>query len=136
MSIGYRAIKRIPLPLPLLMAMLLVLVSNLSVAHTPLKSSSPSDGAVIAHSPQQITLTFREPVILAKAELTTNGNSTVDTGFKAGVEKLASYSITLPELTNGQYQLNWVAIGADTHKIEGKLTFSVNASVEAEASPH
>jgi hypothetical protein len=117
----------------LLVASLLASIAVTAFAHTPLKSSAPENGAVLTESPAILELNFRQAVRLAKVELQTAEGIKVAVDFKPVPEAAASYSISLPILKAGRYIANWTAIGADSHKIEGKVEFGVQVSEAGQA---
>jgi len=114
----------------------LTLVSAAILAHTPLKSSVPIHNATLKTAPKTLILNFREAVTLAKVELNITEGEKIPLNFHATTEKSAEHSLALPNLSTGHYQVTWVAIGADTHKIDGTIAFSIqpDATVQPEAT--
>ena len=104
---------------------IIMLFSANIFAHTPLKSSTPSNGDILKKSPTALILNFREGVTLAKVELHKKNGEKIEINFTPSGKKSADYSISLPNLMIGSYQVDWVAIGADTHKIEGSFGFAI-----------
>ncbi|MCP3754965.1 copper resistance protein CopC [Streptomyces sp. TBY4] len=108
-------------------------------AHAALTASDPTDGAVVATAPAQITLSFSESVAM-------NGDSIrvldpqgkrVDTGELRDLcsGSLIRYGTALrPGLPDGTYTVAWQAISADSHPISGAFTFSIGAPSETAVS--
>lgn len=108
-------------------------------AHAALTASDPTDGAVVATAPAQITLSFSEGVAM-------NGDSIrvldpqgkrVDTGELRDLcsGSLIRYGTALrPGQPDGTYTVAWQAISADSHPISGAFTFSIGAPSETAVS--
>lgn len=111
------------------MLIMLFLFSVQAVAHSKLINSQPADGAVLKEAPKQITLEFNRKVRLMKLEVHQDGSDTVKTEFKPILEKLTLFSVDLPELTAGSYQVKWVAMSGDSHKMKGEFSFSLSATL-------
>ncbi len=99
-------------------------------AHASLISTDPAEGAVIAESPESVSLRFNENVSLADsatilydatgAEVATESRST---------DAVVSVAPTAT-LTDGTYVLTYRVVSADGHPIAGSLSFSVGAPSE------
>lgn len=108
-------------------------------AHAALTASDPTDGAVVATAPAQITLSFSEGVAM-------NGDSIrvldpqgkrVDTGELRDLcsGSLIRYGTALrPGQPDGTYTVAWQAISADSHPVSGAFTFSIGAPSETAVS--
>ncbi|MCY0924783.1 copper resistance protein CopC [Streptomyces sp. H27-H1] len=104
-------------------------------AHAALTASDPTDGAVVATAPAQVTLTFSEGVAM-------NGDSIrvldpqgkrIDTGELRDLcsGNTIQYGTALrPGLPDGTYTVAWQAISADSHPVSGAFTFSIGAPSE------
>ena len=107
-----------------------------AAAHADLVSSSPSDGAVIAAEPQQVTLVFSEAVTLKLSSVRVIGpdGRRVDSGTPQatgpGDDGIAVTLAADPQ--QGTYVLDWLATAADDgHATSGTLTFSVGTPSRA-----
>jgi len=116
--------------------LVLILFSANILAHTPLKSSNPSDNTVLKNAPKTLILSFREPVALAKVELLNEKGEKLAISFQPTPQPHADYEIPLTTLATGKYQVHWSALGADTHKITGDLSFTVNPLADEEVTHH
>ena len=110
-----------------ILPVLLLIFANITWAHTGLKSSSPADGADLSASPQELRLEYFGAVALVRLQLAKANGEAVDLGFKPSAATAKSFSFTLPNLPAGSYTVEWSIIGADTHKIDGKFSFKVQA---------
>ncbi|MEZ5959047.1 MAG: copper resistance protein CopC [Hyphomonadaceae bacterium] len=85
--------------------------------------SIPADDAVLATAPTSLSLTFDHTVVLTSVQVHGPGHTTVPINFTAG-NAATSYSIPLPALAAGAYEVHWNANG-DGHAMEGTLHFTV-----------
>jgi methionine-rich copper-binding protein CopC len=105
-----------------------VLGTTPAAAHTRLVSSTPAANAKV-QAPATITLTFNEPVVPAfsKVELTMPAHR-MKVPITTTVSPDGRRIVGTPKapLAKGAYAIHWTAAGADGHKMEGRLTFTVN----------
>ncbi|MDE1917367.1 MAG: copper homeostasis periplasmic binding protein CopC [Sphingomonadales bacterium] len=106
-----------------------------AMAHPKLVSAKPAEGAA-ASNITQVSITFSEPLIAAMSgmDLMMTGMPGMDhhqpmkmTGVKTsvapdGVTLLAKLARPLPA---GTYEADWHVVSTDTHRVTGKLTFTV-----------
>lgn len=104
-------------------------------AHTRLVSSSPAANATVA-KPGRLVLTFNERVVANFTGATLVMTSMPGmashqpmpiTGFTSAMSANGkTLTLTMRRaLSAGTYQLRWHAAGADTHRMEGTLSFTV-----------
>ena len=104
-------------------------------AHTKLVSSTPSANATVT-KPGRVVLTFNEKVVanFTGATLTMTSmpgmaahQPMAITGFTSAMSANGkTLTLTMRRaLSAGTYQLKWHAAGADTHRMEGTLSFTV-----------
>lgn len=94
-------------------------------AHASAIGSTPSDGQVLASPPSELTVTFSEPVTLARTD-----NALLDA---RGEEQPATFTVTgsvlriTPEqpLATGSHVVTWRVVSADSHPVTGGFTFAV-----------
>ncbi|NJP43979.1 copper resistance CopC/CopD family protein [Actinacidiphila epipremni] len=110
----------------------LIAAPGTAAAHASLLSSSPADGAVLAHEPAQVTLVFSEPVTLGLSSVSVVGPSgrRVEQGAPVaagpGGDRLRVR--LAPDLRTGTYVLTWRTTATDDgHTTSGALTFSVGS---------
>lgn len=112
----------------------LILAAALALAATPAMAqehrgsaevvSVPADDAVLAQAPRVLSLTFAHPVVLSEVQLHGPGDASIPVSFTPSASATASYSIALPALLSGAYEVHWKATG-DGHGMEGELHFTV-----------
>ncbi|WDD99055.1 copper resistance CopC family protein [Thalassomonas actiniarum] len=117
-----------------LTAMILVTVSTLAAAHSGLKASMPANGAMLNHPPQVLSLEFVSDVRLVKLKLTDEAGKTIKLGSKPDKAFSSKFQLPVPDLAVGSYQVNWLAMGKDAHKMTGEFSFMVHSSSKKPAT--
>lgn len=106
-----------------------------ALAHPKIVSATPAEGAAAANV-SQISITFSEPLVAAMSgvDVVMTGMPGMDhhepmkmTGVKTA---LAADKVTLVAklprvLPAGTYEANWHVVSTDTHRVAGKLNFTV-----------
>lgn len=105
-----------------------VLFINSGFAHNSLVANFPEDGAVLNIGPEELTLRFSDSTYLETIEIYSEEGVLIDIGFEPSKQASNYFSVPLPELVAGEYQVDWLVIGDDTHEIKGEFTFIVNYS--------
>src|SRR5262249_61654123 len=95
---------------------------------TPKWPSPPVDGTATA-APTEIRLNFSEAVILkfSSVELRDQSGMQVATG-KFAIDSKDEKQLIVPlqaPLKAGKYTVKWVAVAADTHRVNGTYSFKV-----------
>ncbi|ABM03207.1 copper resistance protein CopC [Psychromonas ingrahamii 37] len=103
----------------------LALISNLVSAHSGLKHSTPENGAMLIQSPEDFTLEFTAQVKLVRLQLTDQSGKSIKLNAKPSNDFKAAFSIALPVLEAGSYNVKWLAMGEDAHKLQGDIPFTV-----------
>ncbi|MCK7623292.1 copper resistance protein CopC [Streptomyces sp. RS10V-4] len=103
-----------------------------AAAHAALTGSDPAQGAVVAHAPEQVTLTFSEGVAMGDDSLRVLDphGKRVDRGTLRNLcsGSVVKYGAGLPPgLPDGTYTVAWQAVSADSHPVSGAFTFSIGA---------
>ncbi len=96
-------------------------------AHAFLAHASPSAGAELRAAPPAVTITFTEGVEphFSTIEVRDSVGARLDTGTPHTEGKIEILAVSLPKLPPGRYTVIWHATSVDTHKTEGRFTFSV-----------
>lgn len=112
-------------------AIFLAFSASPAPAHTVLVNSIPQSESVISSLPPEINITFAEDLIDI-------GNSNSIKVLDSASEDLSQGQITvvgptlskalIPSNKAGEYKVEYRAVAADGHVIEGKFTFTVDAS--------
>ncbi|MEZ5489276.1 MAG: copper resistance protein CopC [Gammaproteobacteria bacterium] len=103
---------------------LTVLGTSYSFAHTALSEATPADGAMVMETPENLQLSFNEEVRLLKA-LVTLGEEEIEIDFTPSATASKHFTVALPKLEHGRYSVAWAVLGADSHRVEGNLSFMV-----------
>jgi methionine-rich copper-binding protein CopC len=99
-----------------------LLASSMAMAHSPLESTEPSDGAVLAGAPEVIRLEFAGPIRLVGVALSGNGAETALDVPSAGA---ARFEVATPDLAPGRYRVEWRGMAGDGHVMSGAFSFEV-----------
>ncbi len=119
-----------------LVLLLLVGLAPPASAHASLVSSDPVNGARLDASPRRVLLEFTERVEMAlggvrvfdaDGERVDRGRITHPGGDGSAVE------LSLPKLDDGAYVVTWRFISADSHPVQGALSFVVGDAEAASA---
>lgn len=101
-------------------------------AHAELIASDPAQNAALAAPPQQVSLTFNEPVTLAPNPVTITGPGGV--AWTVGQPSIAGAVITIPVTPMGPagpYTLAYQVVSDDGDAINGSVPFTLTAAVPA-----
>lgn len=112
-----------------LTALMLLVGSGAAGAHTELLGSDPADGASVATSPSQVTLTFSQEVQAGFSSITVVGPD--GTQFQAGtvVENGPTVSVPVRPLSApGEYTTGYRVLSADGHPVDGSVRFTFSGS--------
>lgn len=107
--------------------LLMLHASGPAAAHAVLVGTDPEDGTVLDAPPDQLSLTFNEPVQVvagATSVLAADG-SPVEVDVVA-VNETVVVTPAAP-LDDGTYVVSWRVISLDTHPVAGAFSFSVGA---------
>jgi hypothetical protein len=111
-----------------LAAVALAAAATSAAAHAKLVSSSPAAATTVA-APKQIVLKFNEKLQpkFSGADLTMPQMNDMAVAAKTSVAKDGMTVVITPAkpLAPGAYAVKWHAVTADTHRMEGKLDFTV-----------
>jgi len=106
------------------LGMTTLLFSNVLFAHTKLKESHPANDSAVS-SVKELKLVFNGKVKLMKVTLKNEAGEKVKTGFKLSPGAKDTFIIPLTSLSKGNYLASWVAMGKETHKMKGDISFKV-----------
>ena len=109
------------------------LAASTSLAHAKLVSSTPSAGEILTTSPSSVALEFSVRVQSRMSSISVKDRSGFSIAAGAIVESDQGklISVPLPELLPGSYRVEWRALSADDHMIEGNFEFSVGEASQA-----
>jgi copper resistance protein C len=100
-----------------------------ALAHAHLVRATPAVGGTVHTPPSEVTLRFNEKLEAAFSSVVVRDatGKQVDKG-DGTVDKSDRTLMRVPlqgPLTPGVYKVEWKAMSADTHKIDGNFTFKV-----------
>jgi copper resistance protein C len=105
--------------------LLVALEGGAAHAHAFLDHASPLVGSTVRSAPHDVTLTFTQSLepAFSSVQVTDSSGARVDQG-KAQVSG-TTVRIGLKALKPGSYRVRWQVLSVDTHKTEGRFTFTV-----------
>jgi methionine-rich copper-binding protein CopC len=100
-----------------------------AVAHPKLVKSDPAAAAVVASSPKELRLSFTEGLVakFSGVEVKDQPGQKIETG-SAAPDPADKKQLVVPvptPLAEGVYEVDWHAVAADTHRIQGSYSFTV-----------
>jgi methionine-rich copper-binding protein CopC len=116
----------------LLSGVAVIVTATPAFAHAELIASDPAQNASIAAPPQQVQLTFNEPVSLAENPVTITGPD--GASWTIGQPSIAGAVITVPVQPSGPagaYTLAYRVVSGDGDAIDGTVPFTLTAAVPA-----
>lgn len=127
---------------PLLLFTLAWLAIPLAASgHSELDTASPTDGSTVVGTPDEIVMTFTEPLTPSKSSITLKVAGGADLA-KGGVDPADDLvmRLTPPTLEPGAYEIDWVTSAPDGDIERGTVKFTVTAptpspTVEPTATP-
>lgn len=133
---GWRGSARLAAAL-LLGCWLLLAGASPASAHAQLTGTDPTDGALLQQAPEQITLSFNEPVRLTSQEISVYD---ADGGLVAASARTSDTDVVIEledpvAMERGTFVVGWFVVSADGHPISGSLTFSVGERSDDVAAP-
>ena len=97
-----------------------------AAAHSPVISSSPADGDVLAAAPQAIEVKFRGTARLVRLALTGAQSGEVALSEEHLMVEKHRHTVVLPAIAADEYEVRWRALSADGHVVKGSFSFTVN----------
>ena len=113
----------------LVAASLLSTLSFSALAHSPVNTSQPADGASLQSVPEALVLTLAEPgrFMMVQVTHTSSGTSTshmevLDIPSRDMTERM---EFSAPDFGAGTYLVEWRVLGKDGHAMDGTVTYTV-----------
>ena len=108
-----------------LIAGLIVMWASVAIAHSPLKSTTPANDAIIAQAPNEIRLDFGKDIRLTRLAVThaDDKKMKLDLSGHDGFKTL--YLVPFEGTSTGNYLIEWRGLGADGHALNGAFSFTV-----------
>ena len=106
-------------------ALSVVVTAPVATAHAELESTTPKQGSTVQRLPQQVTLTFSEPIRTpAFVEVTAPGSANVASGDVQVRDDVLTQQLG-DAAGGGAYSLSYRVTSADGHPISGTVRFTV-----------
>ena len=99
-------------------------------SHTGLVDSIPANGASEMQSPAAIELVFGAEVRLVELRLSDGDGQPVELATSRILTPAKRFRIPVPALAGGNYTVDWVVMGGDSHKMTGRFVFTVEVSAQ------
>jgi copper resistance protein C len=104
-------------------------VATAALAHPKLVKSDPAANAVVSAGPKELRLSFNEELVpkFSSADVKDQKGQKVEVGTAAADpsdKKQLVVPLTKP-LAAGTYKVDWHAVAADTHRVQGSYSFTV-----------
>ena len=104
------------------------LASDAALAHAYPKTETPASGSTIQAAPSTVAIEFDDELVPAFSSMTvqTAAGKSVDSGpSRVAPKDHRHLSVPVHQLSPGTYTVVWHATDTDTHKTEGRYTFTV-----------
>ncbi len=109
----------------LLAAVATATMATTALAHSPLKSTLPTDKAQLTKAPDDIQLTFGKPARVTKVVLVRIQDGE-ETRLKSPTKSFAKVFNFTPTIDgSGLYEVQWRALGEDGHALKGAFEFTI-----------
>jgi copper resistance protein C len=106
-------------------ALSVIATAPVATAHAELESTTPKQGSTVQRVPQQVTLTFSEPIRTpAFVEVTGPGSTNVASGDVQVRDEVLTQQLG-DTAGGGAYSLSYRVTSADGHPISGTVRFTV-----------
>ncbi len=104
-------------------------LATAALAHPKLVKSDPAANAVVTASPKELRLSFNEELApkFSSADVKDQKGQKVEVGA-AAADPANKKQLVVPlskPLAAGTYKVEWHAVAADTHRVEGTYSFTV-----------
>lgn len=109
----------------LVAAALAGLATGTALAHSPIKSTSPSDGATLAAAPEVIEIVFDGEMRLTRVTLDGPGGEAQRLGLSDIEMPTPEYRMAVPALDEGRYRVEWRGMAPDGHVMTGTFAFEI-----------
>jgi methionine-rich copper-binding protein CopC len=106
-------------------AAVLVVAAASAQAHTHLKEAVPAKDSTVKSSPENIMLTFSGPARVTVLTIQKEGEKEQKLS-PLPAEAAAHVRVPAPKLSPGKYTVNWRVVGADSHPMSGKFSFTID----------
>jgi methionine-rich copper-binding protein CopC len=120
--------RRVTHRLPIVAACAAILVApSAAAAHTGIDTTTPADGANLQTAPAAVVARYAEPLAeVVQADVTVDGAAVAGVRARLAAGDASQVRIPLPATArSGRFEVRWTVRGADTHLLEGTVSFTV-----------
>jgi len=103
----------------------LMLAAGPAAAHSKEQATVPADGAVLAISPETITMNFDMPLRVTLIALRDDAGADHVLKRTDNMQPVSDFSATPPALGAGKYTVEWRGLAADGHPMQGQFSFDI-----------
>ncbi len=104
---------------------LAMFLATSAVAHSPLRSTTPENAAVLTEVPAEISMEFTNDIRLARVDMTHDDHPTVTLELGGQTSFATGFVLPMDDMGDGTYLIEWRGLGADGHVMQGQFSFSV-----------
>ncbi|MDW4497143.1 copper resistance protein CopC [Sulfitobacter sp. D35] len=109
----------------LALAVVASLLSGAVLAHSRSESTTPTDGAKIAETPQMIRMIFDDPMRITTVRLVNADGTEMRLDGGTGLEPSLEFIAEPAPLAPGSYRVEWRGLASDGHAMKGSFSFEV-----------
>ncbi|GAB4227182.1 MAG: hypothetical protein Tsb0032_33640 [Kiloniellaceae bacterium] len=107
------------------LAAALWLPSESGLAHSKQPKVTPAHGSELKQAPAALTFAFGKPVRLTAVRLYDGGDEKIELPGKRSLKPVKTRKVALPPLKAGAYRVEWRALSADGHPVDGEFSFTI-----------
>ncbi|MFC8924191.1 copper resistance protein CopC [Cellulosimicrobium sp. NPDC057127] len=115
--------------------LLAVLAGGSAAAHAVLLGTDPEDGTVLDAPPDDLTITFNEPVRAVESGTTVLAADGTEVAVDVAARDAALVVTPAEPLADGTYVVSWRVVSLDSHPVAGAFSFSVGAPSATTGGP-
>ncbi len=94
-------------------------------AHSKGPKIAPAHGSELVEAPEALRFAFAKPVRLTAVRLYDAEDSEIELPGKRSIKPVKTRRIALPPLEAGAYRVQWRALSADGHPVDGEFSFTI-----------
>lgn len=96
-----------------------------ALAHSKGPKITPAHGSELNEAPAALGFTFAQPVRLTAVRVYDASDSEIELPGKRSIKPAKTRKVELPPLAAGAYRVQWRALSADGHPVDGEFSFTI-----------
>ncbi len=96
-----------------------------AMAHSPLKATTPADGAKVEQTPEELSFDFKGKIRLTRVTVTVADDTDIDLDLSGHKKFATDYALPIEDMGSGVYEVEWRGLGTDGHAQKGTFNFTV-----------